>query len=209
MGMSMAGATALGAGAQAGTGIIGGALTYRTARKNRELQEDLARNAHQIEVADLRKAGLNPILTGGGKGAQIGGLNAPQINFGEKIASSVQDIAELKQKKKVDKAAITNMLEDINVKRSQEKVNSALEIKALADAENSFTSSKLNKANVGLAFQKALVEAEMMKNINSKTTRQIFENEKIRKQYLPYEGKGGYVFGVLDYLKSWIPFLKK
>ena len=61
-----------------GTAIAGGLgfLGQRSANKansaqaarSMEFQREMAKNAHQYEVADLKKAGLNPLLSGtGGK----------------------------------------------------------------------------------------------------------------------------------------------
>ena len=44
------------------------------AARSLEFQREMAKNAHQYEVADLKKAGLNPLLSGtGGKGASASG----------------------------------------------------------------------------------------------------------------------------------------
>lgn len=43
------------------------------AQQNWQYQKQLAQNAHQWEVEDLKKAGLNPILSAGGSGASAGG----------------------------------------------------------------------------------------------------------------------------------------
>lgn len=50
-------------------GLFGSKSNEKAAKKQMEFQLSAMQNAHQWEVADLRKAGLNPILSAGGKGA--------------------------------------------------------------------------------------------------------------------------------------------
>nr|DAO66046.1 MAG TPA: minor capsid protein [Microviridae sp.] len=45
---------------------------------NNKYQKEFAQNAHQWEVEDLKKAGLNPILSAGGSGATAGGAGGAQ-----------------------------------------------------------------------------------------------------------------------------------
>ena len=56
------------------------AINWEIARQNNATQIEMANTAHQREVRDLRRAGLNPILSAGGSGASTPTLQAPTID---------------------------------------------------------------------------------------------------------------------------------
>lgn len=74
-------------------------VNWQIAAMNNATQVDMANTAHQREVADLRKAGLNPILSAGGSGASTPNLtsvrgDAAQIeNPVNALASSASGLA--------------------------------------------------------------------------------------------------------------------
>lgn len=135
-----------------GTGLLGSFMsasgqkdaneaTIASAREQMQFQERMAKNAHQYEVEDLRKAGLNPILSSkyGGASTPSGAMAVsqnPNANFGSNLPSSAKGSMEM-------------------------AYNKALINRTNAEAENVQIEKEVLKANAVSARVHAAVSAEM------------------------------------------------
>ena len=91
-------------------GIAGSVLSANSAESNNQRQIDWENyklhNAHQVEVADLKEAGINPILTANSGGASGGALNLQQpdysgiSNLGSNVANALMAEKDLEVKDK-------------------------------------------------------------------------------------------------------------
>lgn len=107
--MSLFGPAALLGGLGFGASLMSNSAQSSANSKALKWQRYNMQHAHQWEVEDLKKAGLNPILSAGGNGASAGSVpNAPlpgirlgDMEAGLQVASAVQGIKESQARQKL------------------------------------------------------------------------------------------------------------
>lgn len=157
-------------GAIAGA-VLGGLMSSHSAKKQSQQNADLSRenwiyqqsNAHQLEVQDLKNAGLNPILSS--TNSQMAGMSPVQGsdpgNFGTNITNALQGALERQSKQELQ----ANDLEIEKMKLENERLRTQIQRDEadaqiakwhsegkLLDIQADYTSSKkLNEYNESIA----------------------------------------------------------
>lgn len=154
----------------AGLGLLGNIFSARSAesgasaanaanaaeaQKNRDFQLMMSSTAHQREVEDLRKAGLNPILSAmGGSGAPMGSGSMASFDNTKAISSNIlANSAKMVSEMMLNRELVKTERTKQAVNAAQVGVNNAT---ALATAVNAAANTANARANTQNAQSRSL-----------------------------------------------------
>lgn len=105
-------------------------------------QKDMANTAHQREVADLKAAGLNPILSAGGNGSATPSgasaqMQAPKVEFPDVFSPLMQltQVDQAQQRLNIDKSLAASTMAKNLTDQELTKAQTILQKKGLVRAE--------------------------------------------------------------------------
>jgi len=144
--------------------LISSAAGARSSKRQMAFQKEMSNTAHQREIADLRKAGLNPILTAtGGSGAsQPNGSMFTPSNPLESTGRDFVAALQTRQNIKQSNAAIALTKSQIDTQTSQQNANNASAYKSYYDSQAASASAqKMIQETQNSALQGKLLQNEL------------------------------------------------
>lgn len=165
-------------------GVMANHASAKQARNQMDFQAHMSNTAHQREVADLRAAGLNPILTAtGGHGASSpGGAMATQQDVMSPAVASGKEAAIGVQQAKLMREQIGNTAADSDLKDAQRQIaipaqaTQAEATSRAANAQAALAGAQAQNADASNALINQQVKTEVERTKSAAAEARLFTN---------------------------------
>lgn len=160
------------------------------AEKNRQWQADQSGSAHQREVLDLQKAGLNPVLSAGGSGAQTGSGATASGASGKVDDSVVPALTSIivNQQNNANAQAIAQMQREATLEAARISQQTALQTAQIQAEASRFAAT----SSANAAYNSAIMHSQATKYAANQNYAASKFNSQAHYKATKYSANQGY-----------------